>query len=188
MRIENVEEPVIFDTDCLLAFASVEGGLDLIAELFPSAATTTFVLEEIRYRSHAAHANILNAIKRGRLGTYQMPPGDEAQPMFEELTDPKRALTPGLKVLGDGEAAAIAFVKTGGGTVGSNNLSDIAALCHQEKLQFICSDDILSIAVVKGHISIGTACNMWNQIRASTRLPNYDFNEAYRRFQGGLGR
>ena len=117
MRIVNVDGPVIFDTDCLLGFASVDNGMDLIFSALPDPVTTDFVLQEISCYWNSAHAVILDAVSSSRLGEYRIRVNDAvSMETFRELTNPERSMIRGpngkrLKILGDGEAAAIALVR-----------------------------------------------------------------------------
>ena len=86
--------------------------------------------------------------------------------------------------MGDGEAAAIALVSVMGGTVASNNLRDIKEYCVDNRIQFICYDDILCLAVQRQVIDLKLASLIWDAMKKKrfAILPKYDFREALRRF------
>lgn len=103
---------------------------------------------------------------------------DKAMTEYAELTHPKRK-----KRLGNGEAAVMSYVRFHGGTVVSNNLSDVVPYCTKHSIEFISTDDILCIGVTRGCISRADAATMWDDMKNRRQaLPSYDFNEAYSRF------
>lgn len=57
------------------------------------------------------------------------------------------------KSLGKGEASALVLAKYYGGTVVSNNLSDVALFCEENFIPLISTDDILCLACNKGYIT-----------------------------------
>ena len=180
MRTERVDQPVIFDTDCLSAFAAFPSGIGIIAETLGGVWTTSHAVGEFASAPDSIYINVHSAQAKGTLGVYDIFVGDPAMQLFRELTAQERTT-----VMGDGEAAAVALVSTMGGTVASNNLKDIRKYCTSRNVPFICSDDILSLAVLKNVITLQDACSMWNQMKSRRYaiLPKYDFHEAFKRFR-----
>jgi hypothetical protein len=179
MRVEKVEQPVVFDTDCLSAFAAFSDGIKIIKETLGDIWTSSHAIDEISESPDNVYLNVRSAEKSSTLGVYKIRAGDSAMELFRELTDPK-----GKPVMGDGEAAAIALVSVMGGTVASNNLRDIKEYCVDNRIQFICSDDILCLAVQRQVIDLKLASLIWDTMKKKrfAILPKYDFREALRRF------
>lgn len=103
---------------------------------------------------------------------------DKAMAEYAKLTHPKRK-----KRLGDGEAAVMSYVRFHGGTVASNNLSDVVPYCTQHSIEFISTDDILCTGVNNNRISLAEGTTVWNDMKSKRQaLPPYNFDEAYTRF------
>jgi predicted nucleic acid-binding protein len=73
------------------------------------------------------------------------------------------------KVMGKGEASAVSIAQFREGTVASNNFSDIAAYCRKAEIPFICTDEILYMAYVKGYISVEEGENIRNEMKKRKR-------------------
>jgi len=56
--------------------------------------------------------------------------------------------------LDDGEAACLAYCKINGGTVGSNNLSDIYSYCRDNHIKVITTADVLKKSFENKYISL----------------------------------
>ena len=77
----------------------------------------------------------------------------------------------------------MAYVRFHGGTVASNNLADIKTYCRKHSIEFISTDDILCLGVIRETISWSDATALWERMKNYKQaLPPYDFNEAYTRF------
>lgn len=75
----------------------------------------------------------------------------------------------GYKVIGPGEAAAIALAKTHNGIVASNNLKDISLYIDKYGLKHITTGDILIEALNKGYITEENGNNIWANMLAKRR-------------------
>lgn len=109
---------------------------------------------------------------------------DPAIEEWKQLTQPCNKTE---KRFGSGEAAIMAYTRFHGGTIASNNLSDILDYCVRYCIEFISTDNILCLGVVGKYISMDEAENLrQNMKKRRIILPNYDFEEAYRRFLNDL--
>jgi hypothetical protein len=88
-----------------------------------------------------------------------------------------------------GEAAAIAIARVLDGTIASNNLADILPYVKDDKPPYLCTDNILYMALEAGLITEIRGNIIWNEMkRRKRRLPDYSFSEAIRRFRLGWPR
>lgn len=82
----------------------------------------------------------------------------------------------GMRIIGKGEAAAIAMVKERGGTIASNNLKDVSSYVEKYGLEHITTGDILMQAMRSGIISEADGNDIWtNMIRKRRMLPTATF-------------
>ncbi|MDD4570289.1 MAG: hypothetical protein PHE70_09215, partial [Tepidanaerobacteraceae bacterium] len=84
----------------------------------------------------------------------------------------------GEKIIGKGEAAAIALAKTYDGIMASNNLRDISKYIKKYNLEHVATGDILVAALNKGYIDETTGNRIWSNMIAKRRmLPTNLFTE-----------
>jgi hypothetical protein len=84
----------------------------------------------------------------------------------------------GEKIIGKGEAAAIALAKTYNGIIASNNLKDISKYVEKYGLEHVTTGDILVDALNKRYIDEETGNQIWNNmIRKQRMLPTATFSE-----------
>lgn len=177
MRVKKIEQPVIFDTDCLSPFAAFPDGIAIMKETLGDLWTSNYVIRELSESPDDVYLRVKEAEKSSMIGVYSIGVEGPDTDLFLRLTS--NSTKP---VMGDGETAAIALVSVMGGTVASNNLRDIKEYCVKNHIQFICSDDILCLAVERKVITFQKASSMWNMMKKRTILPRYDFAEVLRRF------
>ncbi len=177
MRVKKIEQPVIFDTDCLSSFAAFPDGIEIIKATLGDVWTSNYVIRELSESPDDVYIQVKEAEKSSMIGVYSLGIQGPDTDLFLTLTS--NSMKP---VMGDGEAAAIALVSVMGGTVASNNLRDIKEYCVNNNIQFICSDDILCLAVERKVISFEKASQMWDTMKKRVILPRYDFAEVLRRF------
>jgi hypothetical protein len=162
MRVERVEQPVIFDSDCLSAFAAFSDGIKIIKETLGD-----MVKQSCDRRDLREHRQRLPKCDIRREKQYARGVQDKDRRSSHGAV-PKAHRSKRKPVMGDGEAAAIALVSVMGGTVASNNLGDIKEYCVQNRIQFICSDDILCLAVQRQVINSRLASLMWDTMKKFT--------------------
>lgn len=136
-----------FDTDCLSAFLWVRNE-NLLIKLYGG----KIILPEQVY-SELSHPRIPhlktltdNLKSSGDISVANIEMETEEYKIYRKLTtNPDR----GFKVIGKGEAAAIALAKTKGGILASNNMRDIKQYVDEYKLEHITTGDILIEALNK---------------------------------------
>ncbi|MCL6614109.1 MAG: hypothetical protein K6U03_05790 [Firmicutes bacterium] len=186
MRTFKLSPPIVFDTDCLSSFlwvrrpdliVTVLGGKILLPE------QVVYELDNLRPTKFAWVPQMLDQeIAAGAFEVFRIKARGAVATEYLALVGGKYG-----KRMGSGEAAALAYVRINGGTVASNNLSDIAPYCQIHGLECISTDDILCLAVVQGHLDVAQAETIWLEMKKRKRsLPAYSFSEAFRRFNNNL--
>ena len=92
----------------------------------------------------------------------------------------KLAVSPpaGEKIIGKGEAAAIALAKSSNGTLASNNFRDIKRFVSEYGLKHITTGDILVEALNQGIITESEGNSIWSNMIAKKRmLPTTTFTD-----------
>ena len=83
-----------------------------------------------------------------------------------------------MRVIGRGEAAAIAMVKECGGIIASNNMRDILSYVIKHKLKHTTTGDILIEAMNAGMITEEEGNRIWsNMLRKRRMLPAAAFSD-----------
>lgn len=186
MRTFKLAPPFVFDTDCLSSFlwvrrpdliTAVLGGGVLLPE------QVVYELDNLRSTRYAWVSQMLE--KEVAVGAFQVihiPARGAVAAEYLALVGGKYG-----RRMGSGEAAALAYVRINGGSVASNNLSDVKPYCLMHGLELVSTDDILCMAVLRGRLDATTAEALWTEMKSRKRsLPAYDFFEAYRRFDNNL--
>ncbi|WP_346866638.1 MULTISPECIES: hypothetical protein [unclassified Clostridium] len=165
-----------FDTDCLSAFLWVRNQ-NLLIKLYGG----KIVLPEQVY-SELSHPRIPhlktmtdNLKNNGDISIAKIDMDTEEYEIYSKLT---RSPDKGFKVIGKGEAAAIALVKTKGGILASNNMKDIKQYVEAYGLEHVTTGDILVEALNKKYITEDEGNTIWaNMIAKNRKLPNSTFTE-----------
>lgn len=169
-----------FDTDCLSAFLWVKNE-NLLIKLYGG----KIILPEQVY-SELSHPRIPH-LKRitdklksnGDILVEDIDMDTEEYKIYKKLTtSPDK----GFKIIGKGEAAAIALAKIKDGILASNNMRDIMQYVEEYKLEHITTGDILVEALKKQYITEDEGNAIWaNMIDKNRKLPNSTFSEFLRR-------
>ena len=187
MRILELRSPIVFDTDCISSFLWVRS-IDLVVQamadctlLVPSQVIAEFGelmrLPDYRFVPQLMHDHI----RRGHFQTMDMLAADAVADEYFRLTQASRKPRP----LGPGEAAVLSYARLQDGTVASNNLRDVRAYCEQYHMVLITTADIMCHAVAQGIMTVAEGEDLWKGMKARRRrLPDGDFADAFRRFQG----
>ncbi|OIQ59766.1 hypothetical protein MOTE_10220 [Moorella thermoacetica] len=182
MRPFSSKTPYVFDNDCLASFLWVQR-IDILKSLFGENILIPSVVKDE-----------FKKLKRTRYGwVYQLLETEISNGIFQqchlpavgEIAEEFKRLINGTygKIMGKGEAAVMAWVRYNGGTVASNNLSDVAMYCRKYSLDLISTDDILCKACHEGIISQNEGECIWAEMKRKRRvLPDYSFSEALHRF------
>jgi predicted nucleic acid-binding protein len=165
-----------FDTDCLSAFLWVKNE-NLLIKLYGG----RIILPEQVY-SELSHPRIPhlkmmtdNLKNNGDISIENIEFDTEEYRIYYKLT---RNPDKGFKVIGKGEAAAIALAKTKGGILASNNMRDIQQYVEEYGLEHITTGDILVEALDKKYITEDEGNKIWaNMIAKNRKLPNNTFTE-----------
>ena len=143
-------EKLFFDTDCISAFLWVKEE-NILFKLYPGRIILPKpVFNELSNPSIPHIKRKVNDLcLSGDVSTKEILVNTEEYKLYYEL-----AISPpkGERIIGKGEAAAIALAKTYNGVIASNNLKDISKYVKKYKLDHITTADILVEALNKGYI------------------------------------
>lgn len=167
-------EKYFFDTDCLSAFLWVREESILTKLYAGKIILPAQVYNELTKVSHLSAR--VNALKNnGDLCVESMEVGsDEYKDYIQMTTTPE----PGMRIIGNGEAAGIAMVKQRGGTLAGNNLRDILPYVEKYKIRHITTGDILFEAMEAGIITEKDGNMIWaGMLRKRRMLPTATFSD-----------
>lgn len=165
-----------FDTDCLSAFLWVKNQNLLIKLYGGKIILPEQVYTELSHPSTPHLKKITDNLKNdGEISIASIDMDTEAYKIYSKLTtNPDE----GFKVIGKGEAAAIALAKTKGGILASNNMRDIKQYVEEYELKHITTGDILVEALDNNYITEDEGNTIWaNMIAKNRKLPNSTFTE-----------
>lgn len=131
------------------------------------------VYEEIR-KVPFLKSRIDSLIKSNDFVICQLIVGTQEAELYMKLTEHPDA---GYKIIGHGEASAIALTKFRGGILGSNNLRDIRPYIELYHLKYITTGDILIEALNQSIINEGQGNSIWREILDRQRLPADTFSK-----------
>lgn len=163
-----------FDTDCLSAFLWVRGE-SILSQLFAGHIVLPMqVYDELKRVPHLlARADALK--NRGDLVVDSMEVGSEEYYDYLSMTT---APEKGMRIIGRGEAAGIAMVKSRGGILASNNMRDISPYVAKYELKHITTGDILISAMSSGIITEAEGNTLWlDMLRKKRMLPTATFSD-----------
>ena len=159
---------LFFDTDCVSSFLWVRQE-NILFKLYPGRIVLPqeVFIELSNPSIPHIKSRIATLYSNGDIFTKQILTGTEEYNLYYEL-----AICPpkGEKVIGKGEAAALALAKAFGGIVASNNLKDISKYIEKFKLDHITTGNILIAALNAGLINENTGNQIWNNMLLKRRL------------------
>ena len=169
-------DKLFFDTDCISSFLWVKEE-NILLKLYPNRIILPKqVFEEL---SNPSIPHIKGKVTKlclsGYIATKEILTNTEEFNLYYEL-----AVAPpkGERIIGKGEAAAIALAKTYDGIIASNNLKDITKYVDKYDLDHITTGDILVAAWRKAYIDETTGNQIWSNMIAKRRmLPTSTFTE-----------
>lgn len=163
-----------FDTDCISAFLWVKNE-SILAKLYPGKIILPMqVYDEIK-KVPPLLKRIETMKKNNQLSVQSiMVDTEEYKDYYALAVNPPK----GEKIIGKGEAAAIALTKKHNGTLASNNVRDIMTYVKKYGLKHIMTGDILMEALDKQLITEDEGNTIWaNMINKRRMLPTATFTE-----------
>ncbi len=167
-------ERYFFDTDCLSAFLWVQEE-SILAKLYAGRIILPAqVYNELQKVPHL-QARVDTLKNCGDLCVESMEAGSvEYSDYLQMTTSPEK----GMRIIGKGEAAAIAMAKQRDGTLASNNLRDIRPYVEKYEISHITTGDILIEAMDAGIITETEGNTIWaDMIRKRRMLPTITFSQ-----------
>ena len=169
-------DKLFFDTDCISAFLWVKEE-NILSKLYPG---KIILPKPVFYElSNPSIPHIKRRVNElclsGDISTKEILINTEEYKLYYEL-----AISPpkGERIIGKGEAAAIALAKTYNGIIASNNLKDISKYIAIYELNHITTGDILVDALNKAYIDEPTGNHIWTKMISKRRmLPAATFTE-----------
>lgn len=167
-------DPLFLDTDCLSTFLIVQRE-NLILQLYAG----PIVIPQQVYaelRKVMILKNRVDALlKANSLTLYSITAGTDLEALYMQMTAHPEA---GFKIIGSGEAAAIALAKHHNGILGSNNLRDILPYIRLFDLKHRTSADIMVEALEQNLISEGQGNAIWrDMLQRNRKMPAGTFTE-----------
>lgn len=165
-----------FDTDCVSAFLWVKEE-NILFKLYPGKIILPKpVFNELSNPSIPHIKRKINELcLSGEISQKEILLNTEEYNLYYKL-----AILPprGERVIGQGEAAAIALAKTYNGVIASNNLKDISKYVKKYGLDHITTADILVEAFNKNYINEAVGNQIWRNMVSKRRiLPPATFTE-----------
>lgn len=160
-------EPLFFDTDCLSAFLWTDRG-SVVTRLYPGRVVIPqLVLDELsRVSTPTFKDRVAKLIASPDAKVRDIDLASPAFPLYLEMTNRPR---PGFKMVGRGEAAAMALAVVNHGIVTSNNFKDTVAYIRNFGLKYKTTGSILVEAYENGLISEREANAIWADMLAAGR-------------------
>jgi len=169
-------DQLFFDTDCISSFLWVNRE-NLVLQLYPGRIILPQdVFNELSHPSVPHIRDKITAMQAsGSIATMSIMTNTEEYRLYRELAiaPPKRR-----RVIGKGEAAALALAKVHNGIIASNNLKDIRQYVELYKLAHVTTGDILVESLHRGLIDENIGDQIWsNMLRKRRLLPTLTFTE-----------
>jgi len=160
-------DSLFFDSDCISAFLWVNEQ-NLLTLLYPKMVVIPKpVYDELAYPTTPhLKQRIDYLINNNQISLAAINIHSDTYALYQKLTN---SPDEGHKVIGPGEAAAIALAKTNNGIVASNNLRDISIYIEEYGLKHITTGDILIEALKKGYITEDDGNTIWISMLAKRR-------------------
>lgn len=171
--------PLFFDTDCLSAFLWVRNE-SILARLYPGRIVIPQVVYSELSNPCVSHlrARIDELLSAGEAMLQDMDVGTPVYDFYRKLIT---APGDGHRIIGRGEAAAIALAWVNGGIVASNNLRDISAYVKELCLLHKTTGGILKDALNAGIITESQGEVIWgNMLRCRRKLGYCTFSDYLR--------
>lgn len=158
---------IFIDTDCISAFLWVKNE-SLLSKLYPDRIVMPKpVYDEIdRPQLAWMKQRVDKMIRDGNLVVTNLEAGSEEFDLYYKMTQNPDS---GHKIIGDGEASALAIAKVKNGIVASNNFRDIHTYINEFSLENITTGDILVEAFNQGLIDENQGNVIWSSMLRKRR-------------------
>lgn len=167
---------LFFDTDCISSFLWVRQENILLSLYHGKIVLPQEVYIELSNPSIPHLKNRVEVLcSKGDITTKQILINTEEYNLYYEMaiSPPKEE-----RVIGRGEAAALALAKVYGGIIASNNLKDISKYIKKYELDHVTTGDILITALKAGLIDEQTGNQIWSNMLLKRRLlPTASFSD-----------
>lgn len=178
--MQEEKKKIFVDTDFISSFLRVEE-FPILKRMYPDYLIVVphFVKEEIMVRmKFLKHLQNRFLIELGNRDLIENPPllmGSEEAELYIRLNTIGDS---GLRVIGKGEAEAIALTKVRGGILASNNLKDVSCYVALYNLEHITTADVLLRAYKEYYLDKDRVNQIWSDMIALKRkLPFETFDE-----------
>lgn len=167
-------EPLFFDTDCLSAFLWVDNE-SILAKLYPGRVIIPKqVYDELSHKGlnhiKGLKSQVDTMVSNGEAKIETIVVGTEIYTLYSKMTTTPEA---GHKIIGAGEAAALAMAKECNGIVASNNLRDIADYVSEYGLKHMTTGAIMKEALEAGYIDEAQGNKIWGDMLLRKRKLGY---------------
>lgn len=164
-----------FDTDCLSSFL-LTNNENILFELFENNIyLPSHVLNEAN-KYEILRNKVNELLENGSIKIKSIDYGTNEFKIYHKLT----SLSYSSKIIGHGEASAIALCVVYNGILVSNNLKDVTEYIEKFKLNSLTTPEILATALEKEIINRQKANDIWSDMLNKGRyLPNISFDEYY---------
>ena len=169
--------PCIFDTDCISAFLWVKEE-SLITKLFPGRIIIPkATYDELNRGRTPQLKERIDILKRaGQVIIEDIDIESEEYDLYYQMTQEPES---GMRIIGNGEAAAIAMAKCRNGIVASNNLRDVTAYVRKYELEQTTTADIMVDAYKQGLVTVEQAEEIWKKMIEKKRKIGADSFKEY---------
>lgn len=167
---------IFIDTDCISAFLWV-GNESLLAQLYPERVIMPKPVYDELDRPNLTwmKERIDSMISAGTLRVIELTAGTEEFELYYKMTENPEE---GHRIIGEGEASALALAKSKNGIVASNNFRDILSYINEYSLEYITTADILADAYTQGIIDENQGNVIWaNMLRKRRKLGAANFSD-----------
>ena len=173
-------ETLFFDTDCLSAFLWVDNE-SILAKLYPGRVVIPKqVYDELSHKGlnhiKGLKSQVDTMVCNGEARIETIVVGTETYDLYFKMTTFPDA---GHKIIGAGEAAAIAMAKESNGIVASNNLRDISDYVSEYGLSHKTTGNIMKEALEAGYIDEAQGNKIWSDMLLRKRKLGYTSFSAY---------
>ena len=165
---------VFFDTDCLSSFLKIDR-----EDIFLKLIKGKIVIPDNVYSELLQHDKLSEKIDKllqeEKVETMSLYLDDMTFNYYQEMTSPKSK-----KIIGAGEAEAIALCKANNGILASNNIRDVSFYVKKYEIKHVTTADILYEAIQEGIINSEEANAIWKQmINKRIMLPSQSFDDYF---------